>query len=272
MPIALNETHDPSRKSFVVSANAPGCDFPIQNLPFGIFRAVAGEPPRLGVAIGDQILDVAAAAASFEGLAAEAARFASVPYLNHLMSLGRPVWSALRLALSRGLSTEHGDESLRQHLTPMAQAEMQLPVAVGDFTDFFASIFHASNAGRMFRPDNPLMPNYKYVPVAYHSRAPRRSASAARRSSGRAVSAKVRTRRRRAMDRRAISISSSSSASISAPGMSSANRFRLAVRPSTFSATACSTTGRRAISRPGNINRSVRSWARISPPRSRPGW
>jgi fumarylacetoacetase len=170
MPIALNETHDPSRKSFVVSANAPGCDFPIQNLPFGIFRAVAGEPPRLGVAIGDQILDVAAAAASFEGPAAEAARFASVPYLNHLMSLGRPVWSALRLALSRGLSTEHGDKSLRQHLTPMAQAEMRLPVAVGDFTDFFASIFHASNAGRMFRPDNPLMPNYKYVPVAYHSR------------------------------------------------------------------------------------------------------
>ena len=86
------------------------------------------------------------------------------------MSLGRPVWSALRLALSRGLSTEHGDESLRQHLTPMAQAEMRLPVAVGDFTDFFASIFHATNAGRMFRPDNPLMPNYKYVPVAYHSR------------------------------------------------------------------------------------------------------
>jgi fumarylacetoacetase len=87
------------------------------------------------------------------------------------MSLGPQAWSALRLALSRGLSTAHGDERLRQHLTPMVRAEMRLPVAIGDFTDFFASIFHASNAGRMFRPDNPLMPNYKYVPVAYHSRA-----------------------------------------------------------------------------------------------------
>ncbi len=170
MTIPLNETHDPSRKSFVESANAPGGDFPIQNLPFGIFRRMTGEPPRLGVAIGDQILDVAAAASSFDGPAAEAGRFSSVPYLNHLMSLGPEVWSALRLVLSRGLSTEHGDETLRQHLTPMAQAEMKLPVAIGDFTDFFASIFHASNAGRMFRPDNPLMPNYKYVPVAYHSR------------------------------------------------------------------------------------------------------
>ena len=72
---------------------------------------------------------------------------------------------------SRALSAGPGSESFRQYLTPMAQAEIRLPVAVGDFTDFFASIFHASNAGRMFRPDNPLMPNYKYVPVAYHSRA-----------------------------------------------------------------------------------------------------
>ena len=272
MPIALNETHDPSRKSFVVSANAPGCDFPIQNLPFGIFRAVAGEPPRLGVAIGDQILDVAAAAASFEGPAAEAARFASVPYLNHLMSLGRPVWSALRLALSRGLSTEHGDESLRQHLTPMAQAEMRLPVAVGDFTDFFASIFHASNAGRMFRPDNPLMPNYKYVPVAYHSRTssirvsgtpfkrPRGQRKGAERGGAElrtVAQSRFRARARRSTSaRRAISASPSPSPR----------------QQSIFSASACSTTGRRATSRPGNTSRSVRSWERISPPRSRPGW
>jgi fumarylacetoacetase len=169
MPIALNETHDPSRKSFVESANAPGCDFPIQNLPFGVFRPAPGEPPRVGVAIGDQILDVAAAA-SILGGPAEAARFPVAPYLNHLMSLGPQTWSELRRALSRGLSTEYGDERLRQHLTPMAQAELRLPASIGDFTDFFASIFHATNAGRMFRPDNPLMPNYKYVPVAYHSR------------------------------------------------------------------------------------------------------
>ena len=170
MTIALNETHDPSRKSFVESANAPGCDFPIQSLPFGVYRPTSGPQARVGVAIGDQILDIAAAGAHFNGLAAEAARACPVPALNHLMSLGPQAWSALRLALSRALCIEHGDEKLRQYLTPMAQAEMRLPVVIGDFTDFFASIFHASNAGRMFRPDNPLMPNYKYVPVAYHSR------------------------------------------------------------------------------------------------------
>ena len=170
MPIPLNETHDPARRSFVESANTPGCDFPIQNLPFGVFRPALGQPPRVGVAIGDQILDVAAASAALDGPAAAAARACSEPRLNHLMSLGPPDWSALRLALSRGLSGEHGD-GLRQYLTPMARAEIMLPAAIGDFTDFFASIFHASNAGRMFRPDNPLNPNYKYVPVAYHSRA-----------------------------------------------------------------------------------------------------
>jgi fumarylacetoacetase len=165
----LNETHDPARRSFVESANAAGCDFPIQNLPFGVFRPAAGLPPRVGVAIGDQILDVAAAA-SLLGEPADAMQWANAPYLNHLMSLGPAAWSKLRLALSRGLSAERGDKRLAQHLTPMAQAESRLPVAIGDFTDFFASVFHASNAGRMFRPDNPLMPNYKYVPVAYHSR------------------------------------------------------------------------------------------------------
>ncbi len=170
MPIVLNETHDPSRKSFVESANAPGCDFPIQDLPFGVYRPPSGPPARVGVAIGDQILDVAAAGASFDGLAAQAAKACPVPALNHLMSLGPQAWSALRLALSRSLSAEHGDQRLRRHLTPISQAEMRLPVVTGDFTDFFASIFHATNAGRMFRPDNPLMPNYKYVPVAYHSR------------------------------------------------------------------------------------------------------
>jgi fumarylacetoacetase len=171
MTIALNETHDPARRSWVESANSPDTDFPIQNLPFGIFRPAAGLPLRVGVAIGDQILDVLAASPSFDGPAAAAARGFPMPSLNHLMSLGPQAWSVLRLALSRALSTEHGDpQTLRQYLTPMAQAEIKMPVAIGEFTDFFASIFHATNAGRMFRPDNPLMPNYKYVPVAYHSR------------------------------------------------------------------------------------------------------
>jgi fumarylacetoacetase len=170
MAFPLNETHDPARRSFVESANAPAFDFPIQNLPFGVFRPAAGQPPRAGVAIGDQIVDVAAAASSFDGLAAEAARACASPHLNDLMSRGPRAWSALRLALSRALSADNEAKTIRQHLTPMTQAEITLPVAIGDFTDFFASIFHATNAGRMFRPDNPLMPNYKYVPVAYHSR------------------------------------------------------------------------------------------------------
>jgi len=169
--IALNETHDPARRSFVASANAPDAEFPIQNLPFGVFRPAAGLPPRVGVAIGDQIIDVAAAASSFNGLAAEAARVCQVPYIAHLMSLGPQAWSALRLASSRGLSVEQGDESLRPHLTPIARAEMRLPAVVRNFTDFFASVFHATNTGRAFRPDNPLLPNYKFVPVAYHGRA-----------------------------------------------------------------------------------------------------
>ena len=170
MTVTLNETHDPARRSFVESANAPDGEFPIQNLPFGVFKP-AGGPPRVGVAIGDQILDVAAAIASFDGSAAEAAAACAAPQLNRLMALGPQAWSALRLALSRGLSADHGDRALQAHLTPMARAEILLPVAIGDFTDFYASIFHASNVGRMLRPDNPLMPNYKYLPVAYHGRA-----------------------------------------------------------------------------------------------------
>jgi fumarylacetoacetase len=172
MPHQLNETHDPARRSFVESANAPGCDFPIQNLPFGAFQSAQAQQQRVGAAIGDQIVDIAAAADSFDGPAAEAARACGAPFLNVLMSLGPPAWSALRLGLSRGLAAENaGSSRLRSCLVPMAQANMRMPVAFRNFTDFFASIFHASNAGRMFRPDNPLMPNYKYVPVAYHSRA-----------------------------------------------------------------------------------------------------
>lgn len=170
MPTAIDETHDPARRSLVDSANGPDTDFPIQNLPFGVFRPSPDERPRVGVAIGDQILDVAAAGASFAGRAGAAARACAAPKLNDLMALGVEAWSALRLALSRALSTEHGDPTVRRHLVPMAQASLDLPVAIGDFTDFFASIFHAGNTGRIFRPDNPLLPNYKYLPIAYHGR------------------------------------------------------------------------------------------------------
>ena len=172
MPIQLNETHDPALRSLVETANAPGCDFPIQNLPFGVFRPAPGQPPRVGVAIGDQIFDVAAAAASLDGPAGEAARACAAPALNDLMALGSRAHAALRLALSRLLSAGQGDQQrLRRYLTPMARAELLLPVCIPDFTNFFASVFHAANAGRFNRPDNPLLPNYKYVPVAYHGRA-----------------------------------------------------------------------------------------------------
>ena len=172
MPIFLNETHDPARRSFVESANSPGSDFSIQNLPFGVFRPGPGEQPRVGVAIGDQIVDIPAAAGLFDGPAAAAAQACGAPVLNPLMALGPRAWSALRLALSRELSAVAGGRSrLRDFLRPLANAEMSMPVAFRNFTDFFASIFHATNAGRLFRPDHPLTPNYKYVPVAYHSRA-----------------------------------------------------------------------------------------------------
>jgi fumarylacetoacetase len=170
--IDVNETHDPKRKSWVESANAPECDFPIQNLPFGIFRPPSGGP-RGGVAIGDQILDVAAIADMLDGPAARAAADCKAPQLNRMMERGPRAWSALRRDLSRLLSTQAADgrDRVAPHLMPMANAEMLLPFDIPNFTDFFASVFHATNAGRMFRPDNPLMPNYKYVPVAYHSRA-----------------------------------------------------------------------------------------------------
>jgi fumarylacetoacetase len=172
MTIELNETHDPARRSLVESANVPDSDFPIQNLPLGVFRSTADEKLRVGVAIGDQILDVAAAGAGFAGLGGEAARACAAPRLDDLMALGPRAWSVLRLNLSRALSSGQGEESvIRRHLVPMAQAQLAMPVTVRDFTDFYASIFHATNVGRMLRPDTPLMPNYKYVPVAYHGRA-----------------------------------------------------------------------------------------------------
>jgi fumarylacetoacetase len=167
----INETHDPKRRSFVESANAPDADFPIQNLPFGVFRTRTMPAPRVGVAIGDLILDVSSVAGLLSGDAQKAAQACAAQHLNDLMALGPTAWSALRLELSRRLSADSKDRGqIEPHLVAMTDAELLLPAKIGNFTDFFASVFHATNAGRMFRPDNPLLPNYKYVPVAYHSR------------------------------------------------------------------------------------------------------
>ena len=172
--MTIDHTHDPALKSFIPSANAPDCDFPIQNLPYGAFRrrsATGG--PRIGVAIGDEILDIAAVADLLDGAAGHAAAACAAPHLNDLMRLGPTYWAALRSELSQLLSTSDADRRSRVEtsLTPIATAELFVPVQIPNFTDFFASIFHATNTGRLFRPDNPLLPNYKYVPVAYHGRA-----------------------------------------------------------------------------------------------------
>src|SRR5437588_371938 len=157
-PVFLDETHDPDLKSWVESANEPGCDFPVQNLPFGIFRRKnSRESRRAGVAIGDQIFDLAALGVK------------SAPTLNGLAAMGRPAWKALRKEISKAL-TQPG-KRFEKHLMPMKRAELFLPVAVGDYTDFYSSVFHATNVGRLLRPDNPLLPNYKWLPVGYHGRA-----------------------------------------------------------------------------------------------------
>lgn len=174
--IAVNATHDPALRSWVGSANRADTDFPIQNLPFGIFRRSGGsEAFRAGVAIGDQVLDLGAAALRelSSGVVAQAlAACAGEPALNSFMALGREAWSALRGFLSESLRADSPHaERLRSALVPQRQAEYALPARIGDYTDFYASIHHATAVGRLFRPDNPLLPNYKWVPIGYHGRA-----------------------------------------------------------------------------------------------------
>ncbi len=176
----LNETHDARRTSWIESANRPGTDFPLQNLPFCVFRRRdAGTPPRVGIGIGDKIFDVYEGISLwlFDGLAQEAAWECNRPALNFLMALGRQHWSALRQRVSRLLGSDNteirdkGSEAIVKLFVPMTQADLLLPADIGDYTDFYASVFHATNVGRMFRPDNPLLPNYKHVPIGYHGRA-----------------------------------------------------------------------------------------------------
>ena len=171
----LNETHDPALRSWVASANDPASDFPIQNLPFGAFLPPDDEMERVGVAIGDQVVDLYASleAGAFDQQgddAREAARACSGPTLNPLMALEPRFWSALRHALSR-LLRESRERRDALRLLPMAEVELEMPVEIGDYTDFYASIHHATNVGLLMRPDQPLMPNYKFIPIGYHGRA-----------------------------------------------------------------------------------------------------
>lgn len=173
--MALNATHDPALRSWVTTANPAETDFPVQNLPFGVFR-VRGQTGigRCCVAIGDQVVDLSRLAARLTGLARETADACQAPVLNTLMACDPRAVSALRAQLSAWLSDASDPtarHAVQEALLPMAEVELLLPWRVGGYTDFFASIHHASNAGRLFRPDQPLLPNYKHVPIAYNGRA-----------------------------------------------------------------------------------------------------
>jgi fumarylacetoacetase len=168
----LNETHDPSLTSWVESANTAGTDFPIQNLPFAVFRRKgSNEVWRGGVAIGDQIVDLGTVAGDLSGEAAAPAKAGGESTLNTLMAMGSSAWSVLRLALSQALRTGAPQAAQwRDKLVPQEEVEYTVPAHIGDYTDFYTSIHHATNVGKLFRPDNPLMPNYKWVPIGYHGR------------------------------------------------------------------------------------------------------
>ena len=168
----LNETHDPGRRSWVETANSVTTDFPIQNLPLGVFRPSRGRgAPAIGVAIGDQILDLRKAAelGLLKQLSSALRAAAGADTLNPLMALGHDEASRLRHRISNLLAAGSPDADPRL-LVPAADAALQLPAAIGNYTDFYASLAHATNVGRLFRPDNPLLPNYKHVPIAYHGR------------------------------------------------------------------------------------------------------
>ena len=174
--VQIDQTHDKSRRSWIASANGHA-DFPIQNLPFGIFSPHGGAR-RGGVAIGDEIFDLkeAVSLGLFSGPAREAAAAASGDTLNPLMALGAPARQALRARLA-DLLDEAGTERTKVEgygtvlLHKAVDCTLHLPARIGDYTDFYAGINHATNVGRLFRPDNPLLPNYKYVPIGYHGRA-----------------------------------------------------------------------------------------------------
>ncbi|MCP3904078.1 MAG: fumarylacetoacetase [Planctomycetes bacterium] len=170
----IDETHVPTRRSWVESAQGDGTDFPIQNLPYGVFRRGGSGEPRIGVAIGDAILDVrgAAEAGLIDGLGGAL----TGSTLNAFLAAGDGAWRTTRRAvatlLDAGTATLRDDATGRGRLlVAQADAEMLVPTAIGDYTDFYCSIHHATNVGSMFRPDNPLMPNYKHLPVGYHGRA-----------------------------------------------------------------------------------------------------
>ncbi len=160
MKPVIDATHDPGRRSWVASANADDAEFPIQNLPFGRFRLAGDAGWRLGVAIGDQVLDLRAA-----GVVDHAD-------MTRLLQLEPDARRALRRALSEGLTAGSAQAAAwAAALRPIAGVQLGLPCTIGDYTDFYVGVHHATAVGKLFRPDNPLLPNYKWVPIGYHGRA-----------------------------------------------------------------------------------------------------
>jgi fumarylacetoacetase len=173
MTVGLDRTHDPAARSWIASANRSGTAFPIQNQPLGVFTR-AGGTPRIGVAIGDEVLDLSALASSRLAGSMPAAVLEALraPVLNPLMALGRPAVRVLRQWVFELLLDGFAEAAVvREALVPAVEVAPSLPAIVGDYTDFYASIHHARNVGRMFRPDQPLLPNYAWVPIGYHGRA-----------------------------------------------------------------------------------------------------
>ncbi|QIG95747.1 MULTISPECIES: fumarylacetoacetase [unclassified Bradyrhizobium] len=171
----LDETHDPARRSFVETANGNETDFPIQNLPLGIFSTAAEPQPRVGTAIGDSVFDLKRALGSDEHLGQPIRRALQDSTLNALFSLGPAATRAVRRRAAELLGQGSAANVIRRRasdvLTPMADVTLHLPTRVSNYTDFYAGIYHAQAAGALLTPENPLPANYKWVPIAYHGRA-----------------------------------------------------------------------------------------------------
>lgn len=160
MRLLIDDTHSPALQSWVASANAPDTDFPIQNLPFGRFRTEAEADWRIGVAIGNQVLDL------------PAARLIDISDMNRLMRLLPAARRSVRQAISEGLRVGSPQQAVfKAALHAQSDVELGLPCQIGDYTDFYTSVHHATTIGKQLRPDNPLLPNYKWVPIGYHGRA-----------------------------------------------------------------------------------------------------
>ena len=174
--IPANPTHSAFARSWVESANVEGCDFPIQNLPFAVFRrAGSSEVFRGGVAIGNQVIDLAQVALTdcLDGPAYAAVRACAQPALNDFFAMGPPSWKALRHGLFELLEKAfYGPkvDALRACLIPQGDVEFTVPTRIGDYTDFYTSLDHAMNIGKMVRPNDPLTSNFKWMPIAYHGR------------------------------------------------------------------------------------------------------